>query len=69
MTEGSEIDRAVAAAARDALTCHAREGRDIPVLDGDKVVWRPAADVLAELDAAKQRPSPRRAKPPRIKSA
>ncbi|HET6247943.1 MAG TPA: hypothetical protein VFE47_09630 [Tepidisphaeraceae bacterium] len=47
-----EIDRAIQQAAREAALRHIRDGRNVPVWENDKVVWKPAAVALAEADAA-----------------
>ena len=47
-----EIDRAIHQAARDAALDDIRAGRTVPVWEDGNVVWKPAAQALAETDAA-----------------
>jgi len=49
---GGAIDQAIEQAAREAALEHARAGRSVPVWENGKVVWKPAAQALAQTDAA-----------------
>ena len=49
------IDKAIHLAAREAALEHAQAGRSVPVWEDGKVVWKPAAQALAETDAAARR--------------
>ena len=49
------IDRAIEQAAREAALEDIRAGRDVPVWEDGNVVWKPAAQALAEADAKRKR--------------
>ena len=49
MADQGLIDAAIQRAARRAVLEHARAGRDMPLVRDGKVVWVPAAEILASL--------------------
>ncbi len=46
------IDQAIHLAAQEAALEHARAGRSVPIWENGQVVWKPAAQALAEAEAA-----------------
>jgi len=51
MLDGTKVDDAMTQAARIALRTHAQAGDSIPLWIDGKVVWKPAAEVLANLES------------------
>lgn len=52
---GGVIDKAIHQAAREAAIDGVQAGRSVPVWEDGKVVWKPAAQALAETGAAARR--------------
>lgn len=49
------IDREIQQSAREAALDDIAAGRSVPVWEDGKVLWKPAAQALAETDAAARR--------------
>jgi hypothetical protein len=60
MSEGTEIDNAIAQGMRDALIFHMKMGNPVAVMENGKVVLRDAGELLAEDDAARKSAPPAR---------